>query len=91
MRIDPAPSVPCAIGTLRAATWAAEPDEEPPAVKPGATGLSTVPKARFSLVGKSESSGAFVVPSTMSPAARKRATRVLSVSWTCPRQIGLPL
>src|SRR5690349_19268622 len=45
IRIDPAPSLPCAIGTIAAATAAADPPEDPPAVWSGAHGLRLIPYA----------------------------------------------
>src|SRR5574340_1687966 len=50
MRIDPAVSVPTAIGTIPAATAAAEPPLDPPGSRSGAHGLTTAPKCGLSLV-----------------------------------------
>ena len=91
MRMEPPPSVPWAMGTVRAATCAAEPPEEPPAVRSGAQGLCARPKLPGSVTGMSESSGTLVVPSTTSPAARKRRTSSLSRGGAQPRQMRLPL
>jgi hypothetical protein len=43
MRIDPPPSLPAAIGTIPAATAAALPPEEPPAVCSRFQGLQVIP------------------------------------------------
>ncbi len=43
MRIEPPPSLACAIGTIPAATAAAEPPLEPPAVRPVSQGLRVGP------------------------------------------------
>ena len=44
-RSEPAPSEPCAIGTAPAATSAAEPPLEPPALRSGSYGLRVGPVA----------------------------------------------
>ena len=43
IRIEPIPSLPWAIGTMPAATAAAEPPEDPPGVRPCAHGLRVTP------------------------------------------------
>ncbi len=43
IRIDPPPSLACAIGTTPAATIAAEPPLEPPAERPVSHGLRVAP------------------------------------------------
>jgi hypothetical protein len=43
MRMDPAPSFPCATGTMPEATAAADPPEEPPAVRARFQGLRVTP------------------------------------------------
>ncbi len=43
MRIEPPPSLACAIGTMPAATAAAEPPLEPPALRPRSQGLRVGP------------------------------------------------
>ena len=52
MRIEPPPSLPCATGTMPAATAAAEPPEEPPGVRSRSQGLRVAPNRRASLVGQ---------------------------------------
>ena len=48
MRIDPPESVPRAASASEAARAAAEPPDDPPAMRPGARGFGTVPKCGFS-------------------------------------------
>ena len=52
MRIEPPPSLPCATGTMPAATAAAAPPEEPPGVRCRSQGLRVGPNRRASLVGQ---------------------------------------
>src|SRR5882757_4451847 len=49
MRIDPPPSVPIESGTNPAATEAAAPPEEPPAVRLGSRGLRVGPNSSLSV------------------------------------------
>jgi hypothetical protein len=44
MRIEPPESVPSAASARPAASAAAEPPEDPPAMRPGAIGFGTQPK-----------------------------------------------
>ena len=46
IRIEPAPSLPCAAGTMPEATAAADPPDEPPTVRSSAQGLRVGPKSR---------------------------------------------
>jgi hypothetical protein len=71
-RIEPPPSLPCAIGTIPAATAAAEPPELPPDVRCPSQGLRQGPNRCGSVVALSPSSGVLVFPSTMAPAASMR-------------------
>jgi hypothetical protein len=48
IRIEPPLSLPSAASTRFAASAAAEPPLEPPAIRPGARGFGTVPKCGFS-------------------------------------------
>ena len=73
--MEPPPSLACAAGTMPAATAAAEPPLEPPALCAGFQGLRVAPYASGSVVGRSASSGVFVRPSETRPAARKRRVR----------------
>src|SRR5262245_59980144 len=84
MRIDPPPSLAWAMGTMPAATAAALPPLDPPGVRDVSHGLQVGPKAIGSVTGTLPNSGLFVRPSTTNPAARWRATRVVSASDTIP-------
>src|SRR5262247_1058274 len=57
MRIEPPPSVACAIGRMRAATAAAAPPDDPPEECAGFQGLRVGPNRRDSVVGISPNSG----------------------------------
>ena len=96
MRIEPPPSLPCAIGTIPAATAAADPPLEPPAERERSCGFRVGPWSTGSVVPFFPSSGVFVMPSTITPAARARATARLSTAATSsansrdPREVGIP-
>ena len=75
-RIEPPPSLACAAGTMPAATAAAAPPLEPPALCAGFHGLRVGPYASGSVVGSSASSGVLVRPSETRPAASKRLREV---------------
>src|SRR5262249_52828609 len=62
MRIDPPESVPSAASARPAASVAAEPPLEPPAIRPRATGFRPVPKCGFSEVIRYANSCRFVLP-----------------------------
>jgi hypothetical protein len=70
MRIEPPPSLACATGTNPAATAAAEPPLDPPALRFVSHGLCVGPNDTGSVVAVSPSSGVFVRPSTTNPASR---------------------
>ena len=82
MRIEPPPSLPWAAGTIPEATAAAEPPLEPPAERSRFQGLRVGPKRLGSVVAEAPSSGVFVRPMKISPAARSRSTRTSSKSGT---------
>jgi hypothetical protein len=79
MRIEPPPSLPCAIGAMPAATAAAAPPEDPPAVSERLHGLRVATVRLVSVDGASPSSGAVDLPNMMTPARLKRSTRVVSL------------
>src|SRR5699024_11466143 len=60
MRILPPPSVPTAQGPIPAATAAAAPPEEPPAVKRGSMGLQVMPESGLSVTAFHANSGVVV-------------------------------
>ena len=72
MRIEPPPSDAVAAATRPAATAAAEPPDEPPGVRDGSHGLRVIPYASVAVHGKIISSGTFVIPIGIAPAARRR-------------------
>src|SRR5262245_2250286 len=82
MRIDPAPSEPCAIGASPAATVAAAPPLDPPGVRSGSHGLRQIPFSADSVTAVIPNSGVFVLPSRTNPASRSRRTTAVSKSST---------
>ena len=82
IRIEPAPSDPCAIGPRPAATAAAAPPLDPPAVAPCCHGLWVEPIRRLVVSPFQPCSGTFVFPSITAPAARSRSTTGASRSGT---------
>src|SRR5919202_5519916 len=78
MRVEPPPSLACAIGTMPAATAASLPPEEPPVVRDWSHGLRVGPKRAVSVVGRMPHSGSVVVPTITNPAALRRATTLWS-------------
>jgi hypothetical protein len=78
MRVEPPPSLPCAIGTSPAATAAPDPPLDPPGVRSVFHGLRLAPW-RGSLTGRIPYSGRLVVPTTTNPASRSR--RTTCASW----------
>ncbi len=82
IRIEPPPSLACAIGTTPAATAAAEPPDEPPGVLLGSQGLRVGPKRYGSVVGTRPNSGVLVLPKMTSPAAFRRTVSVVSMGAT---------
>ena len=79
MRIEPPPSLACAIGARPAATAAAAPPEDPPAVSERFQGLRVAPVRLVSVDGASPSSGVVDLPNMMTPACLKRSTSVVSL------------
>src|SRR5204862_172630 len=75
---DPPVSDPSAAGTMRAATAAAEPPEEPPGTRFGSHGLRAVPNAECSVDDPIANSSRFVFPTIFAPHARKRSAAVAS-------------
>ena len=67
IRSDPMPSLPCANGTIPAATAAADPPEDPPGVCPGRIGLSTASPGSV-VVPHVQNCGFTVVPTAIAPA-----------------------
>ena len=97
MRTLPPPSVPTETGPIPAATAAAEPPEDPPAVSRGSTGLRVMPCRGLSVTAFHASSGVVVLPRKTMPSARSRAATGESTShgWSGsmaldPRRVGQP-
>ena len=70
MRIEPPPSLPWAMGTMPAATAAAEPPLDPPGVRVGSQGLRVGPCSSGSVTAASPNSGVLVLPRMIRPARR---------------------
>ena len=68
MRIEPPPSLPCAKGTMPAATATPAPPEEPPDVRVGSQGLRVMPVRLVSVEAAMPSSGVVVLPKMTTPA-----------------------
>ena len=68
MRIEPPPSLPCAAGTMPAATAAPAPPDEPPEERAGSQGLRVVPLSAVSVDAASPISGVLVLPKITRPA-----------------------
>src|SRR4051812_20698012 len=77
-RTEPPVSEPRAAGTMRAATATAEPPDEPPGTRVGSHGLRAGPNAECSVDEPIANSSRFVLPTTLHPPARSRATAVAS-------------
>ena len=79
MRIEPPPSLPCATGTMAAATAAAAPPLEPPTERSSARGFKVAPPLRRASVdGPMHSSDTVVRAKGTSPEASKRSASVAS-------------
>src|SRR5690606_16031384 len=74
LRVEPPPSVPSAKGTRPAATAATDPPLDPPGVNIRFQGLRVVPNNGFEVYPSSVNSGTLVLPTTMAPPWRARAT-----------------
>src|SRR5262245_19461480 len=83
--IEPPTWVPIAAGTIRAAIAAAEPEDEPPAVRAGSNG--------FVVAGGCDppSSAVAVLPRTIAPAWRSAHTAALSRFGKLPRYAAQPI
>jgi hypothetical protein len=80
MRIEPPPSLPCAIGTIPVATATAAPPLEPPLDRVRSQGLRVGPPfCTASVVGAMQNSGTVVRPKGRKPSARNRVCKVASM------------
>src|SRR5579862_4721357 len=84
MRIEPPPSLACAIGQRAAAVAAAAPPLDPPAVRDVSQGLRHAPFSSDSVIPIVPNSGVFVLPRTTKPASRMRRTVAVSNAGTLP-------
>ena len=83
--IEPPTWVPIAAGTMRAPTAAAEPDEEPPAVRAGSNGLVVAGGCA------PPSSAVVALARTMAPAWRSAQTAALSRFGKFPLNAAQPI
>src|SRR5580704_15293607 len=90
MRIEPPPSVAWATGSIPAATAAAAPPLDPPALRPISQGLRTGPNSAGSVLGLRPSSGVLDLAKHTSPADRKRRTISESSDATSSANRRLP-
>ena len=96
IRIEPPPSLACAIGTAPAATSAAEPALDAPAVCSRFHGLRTGPSRGCSLLALKPYSESWVLPSGISPVARYIRAKspsffaVYAVHASVPSIVGIP-
>ena len=89
-RNEPPRSLPWAIGTIRAATAAADPPLDPLVERCGSHGLRVGPCRRGSQVGTMPNSGVLVRPRTTRPARRSRCTNSEVKVETLPRRNSEP-
>src|SRR5258705_2778879 len=82
VRTDPPWSPPRAMGPSPAATSAALPPEEPPALWAGLWGLRITPVAQVWLAPEKQRSSQAALPAMVPPASRIRVTTVASSSGT---------
>src|SRR5262245_35449923 len=82
IRIEPPSSVPTASGPRPAATATPAPPLEPPQVWAGDHGFGVAPRSGLSVTPLCAYSGVVVLPTTIAPAARRRATTTASASGT---------
>src|SRR5439155_15938105 len=86
--IDPPPSDPSAMGQRQAATAAADPPLEPPAVLRRSHGFRVAGNRPKAVVARLPNSGVFVFPSSTPPAScNLRATAASVVGTLCSRSL----
>src|SRR6266496_6778061 len=90
IRIEPPESVPSAASARPAASAAAEPPLDPPAIRPGAAGFGTVPKCGFSDVIPYANSCMLVLPTFAYPASASRRTDSAVRAGTCSAKTAEP-
>src|SRR5438132_7388241 len=82
IRIDPAPSLPCASGPIPAATAAPAPPLDAPDVRSSRHGLRVGGPSKLSHMSLCPHDGVFVLPTITAPAARRRPATAPSKSGT---------
>ena len=90
-RIDPPPSLPMPPAEQPEAIAAASPPLDPPGVRSSAHGFDVRPWSGLSLSYAISMSATLVVPSTIAPAARRRATTTASSDAIAPARVRLPV
>ena len=90
IRIEPPPSLACAMGTTPAATNAPEPDDDAPAVCSGFHGLRTAPSLGCSADALKPNSDICVLPSGISPVDRKTRANAPSAGIGRGSQASVP-
>ena len=78
-------SEPDASGTMPQASATAAPPDDPAAERVGSKGLPVAPYTALRVLAPAANSGVLVLPTTMPPAARSRATMPASASGTWSR------
>ena len=78
-------SEPVHTGSMFVASAAADPPDEPPGLSVGSNGLPVAPHTKLREFAPAPNSGTLVLPTTIAPAARTRATIALSRSGTKSR------
>src|SRR5690606_16139431 len=82
MRSEPPVSEPVHTGSRSSASAAAEPPDEPPALRLGLNGLPVAPQTGLRLLAPAPISGTLVLPTRIAPAWRSRATSSTSCEGT---------
>ncbi len=95
IRIEPSVSPPSAMSARPAATAAADPPLEPPAMRDASQGFAVRPKCGLTVVMPQANSWVLVLPTTSAPAARSAATAGASRSGSRrkndePARVGSP-
>src|SRR5207245_4963871 len=90
MRSEAPVSEPVHTGSMSQASAAAEPPDEPPVFKLGLKGFPVAPQTGLRELAPAPISGTLVLPATIAPARRRRATSSMSWSGMWSRNDGEP-
>jgi hypothetical protein len=90
VRREPPRSEPVASHTSPVASAAAEPPEEPPALRLVFQGLSVSPKTSLKVLAPAPNSGVLLMPMGMPPWVSRRSTMMSERSGTLSAKIGEP-